>query len=84
VITRGRIGVGRAILDGRVVHIEDVLADPELRGNPFQAAVRRAGGIRTDLGVPIRYDGQLIGDRSRPERGSPVLGAGDRARGALR
>ena len=53
--------VGRAILDGRVVHIEDVLADPELRGNPFQAAVRRAGGIRTDLGVPIRYDGQLIG-----------------------
>src|SRR6266498_5382181 len=52
--------VGRAILDGRVVHIEDVLADPELKGNPFQAAVRRAGGIRTDLGVPIPYDGQLI------------------------
>jgi class 3 adenylate cyclase len=43
------------------VHIEDVLADPELKGNPFQAAIRRAGGIRTDLGVPIRYDGHLIG-----------------------
>jgi len=53
--------LGRAILDGRVVHIDDVLADPELKENPFQAAVRRAGGIRTDLGVPIRYDGQLIG-----------------------
>ena len=53
--------VGRAILDERVVHIEDVLADPELRGNPFQVAIRRAGAIRTDLGVPIRYDGQLIG-----------------------
>jgi class 3 adenylate cyclase len=53
--------VGRAIQDGRVAHIEDVLADPELRANPFQAAVRKAGGIRTDLGVPIRYDGQLIG-----------------------
>jgi adenylate cyclase len=53
--------VGRTILDGRVVHIEDVLADPDLKGNEFQAAVRRTGGIRTDLGVPIRYDGQLIG-----------------------
>jgi len=53
--------VGRTILDGRVVHIEDVLADPELRGNPFQAEVRRVVGIRTDLGVPIRHDGQLIG-----------------------
>ncbi|HEY3384039.1 MAG TPA: adenylate/guanylate cyclase domain-containing protein [Vicinamibacterales bacterium] len=53
--------VGRAILDGRIVHIEDVLADPDLKGNPFQAEVRLTGGIRTDLGVPIRYDGQLIG-----------------------
>lgn len=53
--------VGRALLDGRVVHIEDVLADPEFSTDTTQAAVRRAGGFRTDLGVPIRYDGQLIG-----------------------
>lgn len=53
--------VGRVILGGRVVHIEDVLADPELSADTVQAAIRRAGGLRTDLGVPIHYDGQLIG-----------------------
>jgi adenylate cyclase len=53
--------VGLAILEGKVVHIEDVLADEALSGSTFQAEVRRAGGIRTDLGVPIQYDGQLIG-----------------------
>ena len=53
--------LGRAILEERVVHIEDVLADPELTPDTFQTTVRRAGGIRTDLGVPIRYDGQMIG-----------------------
>lgn len=53
--------VGLAILDGRVVHIEDVLADPELTAKPFLTAVLQAGDIRTDLGVPIRHDGQLIG-----------------------
>ncbi|MBI2782023.1 MAG: GAF domain-containing protein [Chloroflexi bacterium] len=53
--------VGRAILEERVVHIEDVLADPGLSAGTIQASIRQAGRIRTDLGVPIRYDGQLIG-----------------------
>jgi adenylate cyclase len=53
--------VGRALLEAQVVHIEDVLADPSLDPNTVQAEARRAGGIRTDLGVPIRYDGDVIG-----------------------
>lgn len=53
--------VGRAILDERVVHIHDVLADPELRPDTIEGTVRQTGGFRTDLGVPIRYDGRLIG-----------------------
>lgn len=53
--------VGRTIMEGRVVHIEDVLADEDLERSPFQANVRRTGAIRTDLGVPIRHDGQLVG-----------------------
>jgi class 3 adenylate cyclase len=53
--------LGRALLDGRVVHIEDVLAHPEFGSSTVQADVRRAGGIRTDLGVPIRFDDELIG-----------------------
>ena len=54
--------VGLALLNERVVHIVDVLAEPEFTtASVLQADVRRAGVIRTDLGVPIRYDGQLIG-----------------------
>jgi adenylate cyclase len=53
--------IGRALIEGRVVHIEDVLADPALTPGTVQDEIRRAGGIRTDLGVPIRYDGQVIG-----------------------
>jgi adenylate cyclase len=53
--------VGRALLEARVVHIEDVLADPELGTGTVQDAVRQAGEIRTDLGVPIRIDGEMIG-----------------------
>jgi class 3 adenylate cyclase len=53
--------VGRVLLESNVVHIEDVLADPELTTGTVLDTVRHAGGIRTDLGVPIRSDGQLIG-----------------------
>ena len=49
--------VARALRDGRVVQVEDVLADPEF----IMPEVQRAGGFRTDLGVPIRFDDQLIG-----------------------
>jgi adenylate cyclase len=53
--------IGRALLEARVVHVEDVLADPSFTAGTVQDAARHAGGIRTDLGVPIRYDGQVIG-----------------------
>ena len=53
--------IGRALLEGRVVHIEDVLADPEFSAGTVQTEARSAGRIRTDLGVPIHYDGGLIG-----------------------
>jgi class 3 adenylate cyclase len=49
--------VARALRDARVVQIEDVLVDPKLTN----AEVQRAGGLRTDLGVPIRFDDQVIG-----------------------
>jgi len=53
--------VGRALLEGRTVHIEDVRADPELSTGTVQDAARHAGAIRTDLGVPIRFEGEMIG-----------------------
>jgi GAF domain-containing protein len=49
--------VGRAVMQGRVVHIPDVLADPEFK---FQEAAK-LGGIRTILGVPLLRDGISIG-----------------------
>lgn len=53
--------IGRALIESRVVHIEDVLADSELRAGTIQDSARRTGGIRTDLGVPIHRDGEVIG-----------------------
>jgi class 3 adenylate cyclase len=50
--------IARAIRYARVVHVEDVLADPEW-DEKFD--VQRAGALRTDLGVPIRYDDEVIG-----------------------
>ena len=49
--------IDRALRDQRVVHIEDVLVDPDYT----TTEVQRAGGLRTDLGVPIRFDDQVIG-----------------------
>jgi len=49
--------VARALRDARVVQIEDILVDPEFN----EPEVQRAGGFRTDLGVPIRFDDQVIG-----------------------
>ena len=46
-------GVGRACLEGRTVHIPDVLADPE-----YTLAERRSSaGFRTMLGVPLMREG---------------------------
>ena len=49
--------IDRALRDAQVVHIEDVLADPEFA----VPEVQRAGDFRTDLGVPIWYGDEVIG-----------------------
>src|SRR4051812_19976348 len=53
---RGTI-TGRAALEGRTVHIPDVLADPEYDGMGYQAL----GQYRSALGVPLQRDGETIG-----------------------
>jgi two-component system NtrC family sensor kinase len=54
----GREGVvGRVLLQGEPVQIEDVLADPDYRLLDTQ----RLGGFRTHLGVPLLREGNPIG-----------------------
>jgi GAF domain-containing protein len=53
---RGSVA-GRALLEGRVVHIPDVVADPDFT---FSEAQKR-GGYRTVLGVPLLREGSPIG-----------------------
>jgi two-component system, NtrC family, sensor kinase len=49
--------VGRIALEGRMVHIPDVLADPQYD----QPEQQRLGGWRTMLGVPLSREGVPIG-----------------------
>ena len=53
---RGTV-VGRTALEGRPVHIPDVLEDPEYAWSEAQAR----GGFRSLLGVPLQRDGAVIG-----------------------
>jgi signal transduction histidine kinase len=53
---RGNVS-GRALLEGRTVHIPDVLADPEYTFSEAQ----ELGGVRTGLGVPMLREGVPIG-----------------------
>jgi class 3 adenylate cyclase/putative methionine-R-sulfoxide reductase with GAF domain len=53
---RGSIA-GRALLEGRVVHVADVQADPEYS----LAEARRLGGYRTVLSVPMLREGVPTG-----------------------
>jgi len=57
-VERGRgTATGRALLEGRVIHIADVLADTEYTW----AEAQRLGGYRTVLGVPMLREGIPIG-----------------------
>jgi signal transduction histidine kinase len=53
---RGSI-VGRTVQEGRIIHVADVLSDPEFT---FSAAAK-VGGVRTMLGVPLLREGTPIG-----------------------
>ena len=53
---RGSI-IGRALLERKIVHIADILDDPEYELQDVQAAA----GYRTILGVPMLEDGVAIG-----------------------
>ena len=56
VLGRGTV-TGRAALEGKVVHVPDVLADPEYNFIEGQ----KVGGFRTILGVPLLREGVPIG-----------------------
>ena len=53
---RGTV-VGQALVEGRIVHVPDVKADPEYTFRPR----RELGGFRTILGVPMLREGIPIG-----------------------
>jgi GAF domain-containing protein len=53
---RGTI-TGRAVLEGRTIHIPDVLADPEYSAHEYQSL----GNWRSCLGVPLLRDGETVG-----------------------
>ena len=48
---------GRTVAQGKVIHLPDVLADPEYGATGWQ----HAAGYRTVLGVPMLRDGTIIG-----------------------
>ena len=55
-IDRGSV-TGRSALEGRVVHVPDVLADAEYTWNEAQ----KIGGYRSALGAPLLRDGKVVG-----------------------
>src|SRR5262249_14747267 len=57
-VERGRgSATGRALLEGKVIHIPDVQTDPEYEWVEAQ----KLGGYRTALGVPMLREGVTIG-----------------------
>ena len=48
--------VGRTLLEGRIVHIHDILDDPD-----YALATSKLEGVRTMLGVPLLREGTPIG-----------------------
>jgi two-component system, NtrC family, sensor kinase len=65
-VDRGSV-TGRTAIEGRVVHVADVPADPDYA----RRDVQQIGGYRTALGVPLLREGKVIGviflSRTRPQ-----------------
>jgi len=65
-IDRGTVS-GRAAIEGRVVHVADVLTDPEFARHDAQ----KTGGFRAALGVPLLREGKVVGviflSRAKPQ-----------------
>ena len=60
---RGSV-IGRATLEAKIVHLHDVLADPEYATGPgerWRLDAQKRGGFRTALGVPLLREGKPIG-----------------------
>jgi two-component system, NtrC family, sensor kinase len=55
-VQRGSVS-GRAALEGKIMHVPDVLADAEF----VLLDAQKAGGFRTALGVPLMREGMPIG-----------------------
>jgi signal transduction histidine kinase len=55
-VQRGSVS-GRAALEGKIIHVPDVLADPEF----VLLDAQKVGGFRTALGVPLMREGTPIG-----------------------
>jgi signal transduction histidine kinase len=55
-VDRGSI-VGRSMLEGKTVHVSDVLLDKEYALSDLQ----KIGGYRAALGVPLLRDGKVVG-----------------------
>jgi PAS domain S-box-containing protein len=55
-VNRGSV-TGRAALEGRVVQVPDVLADPEYTWSEAQ----KIGGYRSAIGVPLLREGSVMG-----------------------
>jgi class 3 adenylate cyclase len=60
-VNRGSV-IGRVMLEGKAIHIPDVLADPDYAA--FARSYQRVFGYRTYLGVPLLRDGTTIGSFS--------------------
>ena len=73
---------GRVALEGKAIHVPDVLADPEYRATDYQAS---QFGYRTNLGVPLLREGSDDRRlRTHPQEGEPIYREADRAGHHLR